>query len=54
MQKEGMFVKGRAERTEGFNEDDVWITDDGGNGCFWSPEMRIWLEKEVVIPEASR
>lgn len=51
-----MFVKGRAESTD-FSEDGVWITEDGGrggNGCFRGPEIRIWLEKEVLVPEASR
>lgn len=49
-----MFAKGRAEdRTEGFSEGDVWLTENGENGCSRSPEMRIWLEKEVVVPKTS-
>lgn len=47
-EKRECVCKRRVVRTEGLTSGGVWIMEDGGNFS----EMRILLEKEVVVPEA--
>lgn len=52
--EKGEYVcRGRVENTEGLLRMVFGWWRRGKIGCFWISEMRILLEKDVVVPEAS-